>query len=83
MLGSKSLAIYLGTIILGSILFGFGLDYIFDTSNIDPASLIHMHEEQSTIAILSAIVLWGLIIFFIAKSYFGKKETQCSLKDHA
>jgi len=74
MLGTRSLAIYLGSIIIGSIIFGLGLDYIFDTSNIDPASLIHMHEESNILSTVSAVILWGLILWFIAKPYFEKKE---------
>jgi uncharacterized membrane protein YraQ (UPF0718 family) len=77
MLGTKSLMIYLGSIIIGSVLFGLGLDYIFDISSIDPASLIHMDEEGGLIATVSAVVLWGMIIWFIVKPYFSKKE-DCS-----
>jgi len=77
MLGTKSLAIYLGSIVVGSILFGLGLDYIFDASDIDPASLIHMHEEGGFITILSAVTLWGLILWFIISPYFRKKD-ECS-----
>ena len=77
MLGTKSLMIYLGSIIVGSILFGLGLDYIFDVSAIDPASLIHLHEEGGFIATISAMVLWGLILWFLAKPFFKKKE-DCS-----
>ena len=75
MLGSKSLAIYLGSIIIGSILFGLGLDYIFDASAIDPTSLIHMDEKGGIISILSSIVLWGLVLWFILKPYFTKKDS--------
>ncbi len=74
MLGTKSLAIYLGSIIIGSIVFGLGLDHIFDASNIDPASLIHMHEESNILSTVSAVILWGLILWFIAKPYFTKKK---------
>jgi uncharacterized membrane protein YraQ (UPF0718 family) len=74
MLGTKSLAIYLGSIIVGSIIFGLGLDYIFNISDIAPASLIHMHEESGIISTLSAVLLWGLILWFIAKPYFAKKK---------
>jgi len=77
MLGSRSLAIYLGTIIIGSVLFGLGLDFIFDASNIDPTSLIHMDENGGIIATLSSIVLWGLVLYFLLKPYFTKKES-CS-----
>jgi len=78
MLGTKSLAIYLGSIIIGSILFGLGLDYIFDVSSIDPASLIHMHEEGGIFSTVSAVILWGLILWLITKPYFYKKEDSCS-----
>ena len=77
MLGSKSLAIYLGSIIVGSILFGLGLDYIFDISNINPASLVHMDEEGGIVALLSSVILWGLVLYFIVKPYFMKKD-DCS-----
>ncbi len=77
MLGTKSLAIYLGSIIIGSILFGLGLDYIFDASAIDPTSLIHMDEKGGIIATLSSVVLWSLVLWFILKPYFTKKDN-CS-----
>ena len=77
MLGTKSLVIYLGSIVLGSIVFGLGLDYIFDASAIDPASLIHMDEEGGIIATISSVILWGLVLYYMAKPYFKKKES-CS-----
>jgi len=75
MLGTKSLIIYLGSIIIGSVLFGLGLDYLFDASNIDPTSLIHMDKEGGIIAILSSVILWSLVLWFMAKPYFLKKDT--------
>ncbi len=77
MLGSRSLAIYLGSIVVGSILFGLGLDYIFDASQIDPASIVHMDEHGGIIATLSSVILWGLILYFILKPWFSKKDA-CS-----
>jgi len=77
MLGTKSLIIYLGSIIIGSILFGLGLDYIFDASAIDPASLIHMDEVGGIIATISSVILWGLILWFMVKPYFEKKKDSC------
>jgi uncharacterized membrane protein YraQ (UPF0718 family) len=74
MLGTKSLIIYLGSIIIGSILFGLGLDYIFDASAIDPTTLIHMDEEGGLIATISSIILWGLVLYYIVKPYFEKKN---------
>jgi uncharacterized membrane protein YraQ (UPF0718 family) len=69
MLGTRSLYIYLGSIVVGSIVFGLGLDYLFSASDIDPASLIHLHEESGLIAMLSSVVLWGLVGYLL----LGKK----------
>ncbi len=71
MLGGRSLYIYLGTIIIGSILFGFGLDYLFDSFSIDPRSLIYLHEEFGMVSILSSAVLWGFISYFMVKPYIN------------
>lgn len=70
-LGSRSLAIYLGSIIIGSILFGLGLDWIFDSSSIDPKSLVHLDEESGWIAITSSAVLWGFVGYFLSKDTFA------------
>lgn len=75
MLGVKSLAIYLGSIIVGSVLFGLGLDYIFDMSAINPASLIHIDEKGGIIDIASSILLWTLVLYFITKPYFTKSRS--------
>lgn len=77
MLGSRSLYIYLGSIIVGSILFGLGLDYIFDSANINPKALVHVDENTTIIAMVSSVVLWGFVMYFLAKPYFSKKETSC------
>ena len=74
MLGTKSLYIYLGTIVVGSVLFGLGLDYIFDINDIDAASLVHMHEEAGLIAMASSVILWGFIAYFTVKPYLQKKR---------
>lgn len=72
MLGNRSLYIYLGSITLGSVLFGLGLDFIFDTNSIDPKSLIHIHEEAGFLETASTLVLWGLILLLTAKPLFKK-----------
>ncbi len=74
MLGSRALTIYLGTIVAGSILFGLGLDALFDASQIDAASLVHMDEHGGIVAALSAVILWGLVLYFVLKPYFTKKS---------
>ena len=79
MLGTRSLYIYLGSIVVGSVLFGLGLDYVFSISDINPQSLVHMDEEAGVIAIVSSVVLWGFVGYFIFKPYFSKgKEGCCS-----
>jgi len=72
MLGTRTLYIYLGTIIIGSVLFGFGLDYMF--SGVDVKELIHLHEEASLLVILSSIVLWAFVLYYMFKPYFAKKD---------
>jgi len=81
MLGTRSLYIYLGSIIIGSIVFGLGLDYIFDISNINPASLIHVEKEMGLITLASSAVLWIMMIYFIAQAYFKKEESSCCSGD--
>jgi uncharacterized membrane protein YraQ (UPF0718 family) len=58
MLGNKALVIYLTTIIVGSIIFGLGLDVLFSRLDIDAAALVHMQEEDGLLAYLSAVALW-------------------------
>ena len=77
MLGTRSLYIYLGSIIIGSIVFGLGLDYVFSLSDINPQSLVHMDEEAGFIAIASSLVLWGFVGYFILKPYFVKETKSC------
>jgi len=74
MLGNRSLFIYLGSIAVGSLLFGLGMDYIFDINDINPASLVHLHEDAGIIDIASAVVLWCFILYFIIAPYFIKKS---------
>lgn len=73
MLGSKSLYIYLLSIAIGSIFFGLGLDYVFSISDIDPRTLINMHEEAGIIAMASSLILWAYILYFSFKPMFQKK----------
>ena len=72
MLGTRTLYIYLSTIIIGSVLFGFGLDYIL--SGVDVKELVHLHEEAGVIAILSSIVLWIFVLYYMLKPYLIKKD---------
>ncbi|WP_428738588.1 SO_0444 family Cu/Zn efflux transporter [Sulfurimonas sp.] len=63
MLGKTTLYIYLGTIVVGSVLFGFVLDYVM--SGVDIKEMIHLHEEAGIVAIASSIVLWGFVLYFV------------------
>lgn len=72
MLGIKSLYIYLGSIVFGSVIFGLGLDFIFDISRVDPKSLIHIEEEAGILEIASSVILWGSMLYFMAKPLFKK-----------
>ena len=65
MLGTKSLYIYLSTIIIGSVGFGLGLDYVFNMSDINPLSLVHMEEDAGIFSILSTMFLWSFILYFV------------------
>jgi len=73
MLGSKTLYIYLGTIIVSSIIFGLGLDSILKDINIQ--EMVHMHENATLLDILSSIVLWVFVLYYILKPYFKKRKT--------
>ena len=75
-LGSKSLHIYLLSIIIGSTVFGFGLDYIL--KDVDVKSIVHMHEDAGIIEVVSSIVLWSLTLYFVLKPYLVKEKSCCS-----
>jgi len=70
MLGTKTLYIYLGTIIVGSILFGMGLDYLFRDVNVK--ELVHMHENAGFVAWAATLVLWGFVLYYVIKPYIAK-----------
>ncbi len=78
MLGTKSLAIYLSVIVIGSILFGLGLDAIFDAKSINPASLVHMDEHTGILSAVSAVILWGFVGYFLLQPFFNPKKSCCS-----
>jgi len=70
MLGTRSLYIYLASIIIGSVIFGLTLDAVFVSMDINPKSLIHMGEHTSIFAILSSIILWILLLYYFLQPYF-------------
>ncbi|WP_457594469.1 SO_0444 family Cu/Zn efflux transporter [Hydrogenimonas sp.] len=74
MLGSRSLVIYLATIVGGSLLFGLGLDLFFDTMQIDPRSVVHMEEHGGWATLLASVILWGLMLRFLLPPLFRRKR---------
>ncbi len=71
-LGTRTLYIYLGTIILGSVLFGLGLDYIL--VDVSVKELVHMHEEAGVAVWIATVVLWTLMVYYLLAPYFNKKK---------
>ena len=73
MLGSSALAIYLSTIVIGSTLFGFGLDYLLN--DVSVKELVHMDESASLLAWASTAILWAFVLFYIVTPYFFKEKS--------
>ncbi len=82
MLGSRSLLIYLATIVGGSLLFGVGLDLFFGALQIDPHSVVHLQEQEGWPTTLSSVILWGLVLRFVLPPLFrggrGAEEVEGS-----
>jgi uncharacterized membrane protein YraQ (UPF0718 family) len=68
MLGVKSLIIYLGTIIIGSVSFGLVLDYFIDINNIDPLSLVNFSDDYGLVSKISSVILWVFVMWFMVKN---------------
>ena len=77
MLGSRTLFIYLGSIIVGSTFFGLVLDMIFTANAMDIKELIHLHEEADWMDIASTIIMWIFIVYFFVKPWLTKKDESC------
>jgi len=75
MLGTRTLYIYLGTIIAGSLLFGLGLDYLFRDVNVK--ELVHMDADAGFFAWTASLVLWGFVLYYVIKPYFFK-DKECN-----
>ena len=79
MLGSRVLVIYLGSIILGSIFFGLGLDWLFSAYEIVPSQIVHTHEQSTLLDVMSAFAMWlGMGYFYVQGRLSKKKPTCCS-----
>ena len=77
MLGTKALAVYLGTIVFGSVAFGLALDWLFGRAAVDPAALVHLGEEAGLVSVASSLLLWGLVLYVLFKPLWHRKEA-CS-----
>ena len=75
MLGATTLYIYLGTIIVGSIIFGLGLDYLL--SDVSVSELVHMDEHFGVIAWIATFILWSFVLYYMIKPYFVKETPSC------
>jgi uncharacterized membrane protein YraQ (UPF0718 family) len=71
MLGKRVLYIYLGSIILGSVLFGFGLDYLL--RDVSVKEMIHTHDDIGILEWISTLFLWVIVLYFMIKPYFKKR----------
>ena len=74
MLGTRSLVIYLLTIIAGSTIFGVMLDLFFSSMQIDPRSVVHVEEHGDRLTVLSSVSLWALILWFLLRPLFTRKK---------
>ena len=76
-LGAKALYIYLGSIIIGSILFGLGLDYIF--KGVDVKEFVNISDNSNFLVIASSIILWTFVLYYIVKGKLNKKASSCAV----
>jgi len=77
MLGTRSLYIYLGSIVIGSVIFGLALDYLFLSMQIDPKTLVQMGEHAGVFAIISSVLLWVFLVYYFVEPYFKREEISC------
>ena len=71
MFGKKSLAIYVGTIALLSIVFGYIFDRFF--GNLEVLKVVNNIEQISSIDILSTVIMLLLIIYYIVRGALQKR----------
>ena len=64
-LGNSALYIYLCSIIIGSIMFGLGLDYIFKGVNVK--EFVNVSDNSNLLTIVSSIILWIFVLYYIIK----------------
>lgn len=76
MLGKTSLIVYVSTIAILSLLFGFLFDTFFD--KLDILNLSHDMDEVSLLNRIFSILMLLLMFYYLLKPLFKKKESCCS-----
>ncbi len=76
MLGRTSLIVYVSTIAILSLVFGFLFDSIFDKLEI--LNLSHDMDELSILNRTASILMLLLMFYYLLKPYFSKKKSSCS-----
>jgi len=75
-LGKKIVSIYILSIIISSLVFGYLLNYLFDVLELDPRDFIpmnHIHEHGvDLITIISGIILGLLLLLSVYRIYLKK-----------
>lgn len=75
-LGSRALGVYLGVIVLGSVIAGALIDLLFD--RLDVVVSHGTHEHFSLISQGGAVLLFGLIGWHLISTMIRKKSSSCS-----
>lgn len=76
MLGRTSLIIYVSTIAILSLIFGFGFDVLF--GKLEILNISHHMEEVSLLNRIASILMLLLIFYYLLKPFFTKKDSCCS-----
>lgn len=79
MLGRTSLIVYVLTIAILSLLFGFSFDTFFGTLEV-----LHISHDMDDLSILNrtaSILMLTLIFYYLIKPFFKKKNSCCSSKE--
>lgn len=75
MLGKKALIIYVSTIAVLSLIFGFTFDTFFP--NLDILNISHDMHNSSLLSSLSSLLMLALISYHLFKDKFTKKKDSC------
>lgn len=81
-LGRRVFGIYLGVILVSSVLFGMLLDRVLDYSRIDIRTLLVEHDDTTGLFALSTLILLALLFYYIViepltKRSGGKGKKSC------